>query len=150
MGGLSDVDAELFKKLSDFATAANRGDVSKALDAANLVFAHGMFKCGLRRTSNEHRAHILTTCAERFLGTPWHPPATLDILPLGCSHYNHFQTAQNGRWGFSYDVLQAPLKAVVNLLPRARKTGQRCALGNAISYTCRYIHFATALYFAPQ
>lgn len=68
MGGLSDVDAELFRKLSEFATVANRGDVSKALDAANLVFAHGMFKCGLQRTTDERRAHMLRTCAERFLG----------------------------------------------------------------------------------
>lgn len=69
MGGLSDVDAELFRKLSEFATVANRGDMQRALDAANLVFAHGMFKCGLQRTTDERRDHMLQTCAERFLGT---------------------------------------------------------------------------------
>ena len=73
MGDLSDVDAELFRKLSEFATVANRGDVSKSLDAANLVFAHGMFKCGLQRTTDERRAHVLRNCAERFLGMSFEP-----------------------------------------------------------------------------
>lgn len=63
-------DVELLNKLTAFTAAANRGEVIKALDAANLVFAHGMFKCGTQRTSASNRAGILAQCAQRFLGTP--------------------------------------------------------------------------------
>ena len=61
-------DVELLDKLTAFTACANRGDVIKALDAANLVFAHGMFKCGTQRTSVTNRAGILSQCAQRFLG----------------------------------------------------------------------------------
>lgn len=63
-------DVELLDKLTAFTAAANRGEVIKALDAANLAFAHGMFKCGAQRTSVSNRAGILSQCAQRFLGAP--------------------------------------------------------------------------------
>lgn len=60
-------DLELLDKLTAFTAAANRGEVIKALDAANLAFAHGMFKCGTQRTSVSNRAGVLSQCARRFL-----------------------------------------------------------------------------------
>jgi hypothetical protein len=61
-------DVELLDKLAALATAAHRGDVIKALDAANLVIAHGMFKCGTQRSSAANRDSVLRQCAGRFLG----------------------------------------------------------------------------------
>lgn len=78
-------DVELLNKLTAFTACANRGDVIKTLDAANLVFAHGMFKCGTQRTSVSNRAGILSQCAQRFLGVS---PA---VIFLACARLSTVQ-----------------------------------------------------------